>query len=80
MNCKAYINRFYEIYNKIAKKYSLTHQATFETRKNTIKIYQVKGETKKQVVKVETDEITECWEKAAQALTAWVQGKETVRC
>lgn len=70
------IKNFFEVYTKLAKQYKLSYQMSFGLRKDVIKIYQGEGESKKQVVKVETEDAAECWEKATQSLRGWVQGKQ----
>ena len=70
------IKNFFEVYTKLAKRYKLSYQMSFGLHKDVIKIYQGEGKSKKQVVKVETEDAAECWEKATQSLRGWAQGKQ----
>lgn len=67
------INDFFEIYARLAKRYELSYQMSFGAKKDVIRIFQ--GENKRQIVRVETDDAVECWEKATESLTGWAQGK-----
>ena len=71
VNCRLIV--FFEIYARLAKRYELSYQMSFGAKKDVIRIFQ--GENKRQIVRVETDDAAECWEKATESLTGWEQGK-----
>ena len=74
------LQRFYEEYDAVRRKYGLTmsaHASIFDDC--WIRIWQGSGIKKRMIIKVENESETQCYRVATEALISWVETKKHAR-